>query len=101
MIVEDKPITLKDGRTAILKSPCVEDAEKLLNYIKTSCGATEYLARYPEEWNTTVEQEEAWVNRLRSSPDTDVNKRQVHNSTLSGLLFCGRADRNGRNTTVP
>ena len=70
MIFEDKPITLKDGRTAILKSPCVEDAEKLLNYIKTSCGETEYLARYPEEWNTTVEQEEAWVNRLRSSPDT-------------------------------
>jgi len=61
MIFEDKPITLKDGRTAILKSPCVEDAEKLLNYIKTSCGETEYLARYPEEWNTTVEQEEAWV----------------------------------------
>ncbi len=61
---------LEDGRTAILKSPCVEDAEKLLNYIKTSCGETEYLARYPEEWNTTVEQEEAWVNRLRSSPDT-------------------------------
>ena len=70
MIFEDKPITLKDGRTAILKSPCVEDAEKLLNYIKTSCGETEYLARYPEEWNITVEQEEAWVNRLRSSPDT-------------------------------
>lgn len=43
MIFEDKPITLKDGRTAILKSPCVEDAEKLLNYIKTSCGETEYL----------------------------------------------------------
>ena len=70
MIFEDKPITLKDGRTAILKSPCVEDAEKLLNYIKTSCGETEQLARYPEECNTTVEQEEAWVNRLRSSPDT-------------------------------
>ena len=35
MIFEEKTIILKDGRTAILKSPCVEDAEKLLNYIKT------------------------------------------------------------------
>ena len=35
---------------------------------KTSCGETEYLVRYPEEWSTTVEQEKAWVNRLRSSP---------------------------------
>ena len=31
MIFEEKKITLKDGRTAILKSPCVEDAEKMLN----------------------------------------------------------------------
>ena len=70
MIFEEKKITLKDGRTAILKSPCVEDAEKMLNYIKKSCGETDFLARYPEEWNITLEQEEAWVNRLRSAPDT-------------------------------
>lgn len=70
MTFEPKQITLKDGRTAILKSPCVEDAEKLLNYIIKSCGETDFLLRYPEEWNTTVEQEEAWVNRLRSSPNT-------------------------------
>lgn len=69
MIFEEKEITLKDGRTAILKSPCVEDAEKMLHYIKKSCGETDFLLRYPEEWNITVEQEEAWVTRLRSSPD--------------------------------
>ena len=47
------------GWEAILNN----NTSNLLNYIKTSCGETEYLARYPEEWNTTVEQEEAWVNR--------------------------------------
>lgn len=67
MIFEEKTIILKDGRTAILKSPCVEDAEKLLNYIKKSCSETDFLARYPEEWTTTIGQEEAWVNRLRSA----------------------------------
>lgn len=46
MIFEEKTIILKDGRTAILKSPCVEDAEKLLNYIKKSCSETDFLARY-------------------------------------------------------
>lgn len=70
MIFEEKTIILKDGRTAILKSPCVEDAEKLLNYIKKSCSETDFLARYSEEWTTTIGQEEAWVNRLRSAPDT-------------------------------
>lgn len=70
MIFEEKPIVLKDGRTAVLKSPCVGDGEKMLNYIKKACGETEFLLRYPEEWNIPVEQEEAWINRLRCSPDT-------------------------------
>ena len=71
MIFEDKQITLKDGRTAILKTPCIEDAEKMLNYIKKSCGETDFLARYPEEWDgMTIESEERWVNNIRSSTNT-------------------------------
>ena len=69
MIFEEKKITLKDGRTAILKSPCVEDAEKMLAYIKKACDETDFLGRYPEEWDITVEQESAWINRVRTSPD--------------------------------
>lgn len=50
MIFEEKTIILKDGRTAILKSPCVEDAEKLLNYIKKSCivNAVQHYLHCPE-----------------------------------------------------
>ena len=70
MIFEEKKKILKNGQTAILKSPCVEDAEKMLNYIKKACGETEFLLRYPEEWNISIEQEEAWVKRLLSAPDT-------------------------------
>lgn len=69
MIFDEKKITLKNGQTALLKSPCVEDAEKMLHYITKACGETEHLLRYPEEWNISLEQEEGWVNRLRSSPD--------------------------------
>lgn len=70
MIFEEKSIILKNGKTAILKSPCVEDAEKMLNYIKTACGETEFLLRYPEEWEVSIEKEEAWVKRLLAAPDT-------------------------------
>ncbi len=70
MIFEDKAITLKNGKTAILKSPSVEDAEKMLNYIKKACGETEFLLRYSDEWEgVTVASEEAWINRQRSAPD--------------------------------
>lgn len=71
MIFEEKQLILKDGTTAALKSPCAADAEKLLNYIKKACSETDFLARYPEEWDdTTIEKEEAWINLLRTSPDT-------------------------------
>ena len=71
MIFEAKQIILKDGRTAILKTPCIEDAEKMLHYIKKACGETDFLARYPEEWdNVSVESEEKWVKNLRESQST-------------------------------
>ena len=71
MIFEDKKITLKDGRTAILKTPCIEDAEKMLHYIKKACGETDFLARYPEEWDSvSIESEEKWVKNLRESQST-------------------------------
>lgn len=70
MIFEAKKITLKDGRAAVLKTPCIEDAEKMLNFIKRSSGETDFLLRYPEEWDRwTVESEEQWVNSMRSSPN--------------------------------
>lgn len=70
MIFEEKKIILKNGKTAILKSPCVEDAEKMLHYIQKACGETEFLLRYPEEWDISIEKEEAWVKRLLAASDT-------------------------------
>lgn len=65
-----KTITLKDGREAVLQSPRPEDAAGLIEFIKTTSGETEFLARYPEEWGfLTVEKEEAWANRMAEAPD--------------------------------
>ncbi len=68
MVLEEKKIPLRDGRTAVLRSPSVEDAEKLLRFIRKASGETEYLLRYPEEWDIPVEQETEWVERMRSAP---------------------------------
>lgn len=70
MLFEEKKIELRDGRTAVLKNPEIADAEKMLQYITKACGETDFLARYPEEWSITVEQEEAWVKRLLESPNS-------------------------------
>lgn len=68
MTLDKKEITLKNGKTAILRSPEVSDAADLLNYIREACGETDYLIRYPEEYDEfTVEREEAFVNGHRES----------------------------------
>ena len=69
MILQPKQITLKDGRTAVLRSPETDDAAVFLAYITKACGETEFLARYPEEWaSMPLEREVAWIENLRTSP---------------------------------
>ena len=68
MIFEEKKITLKNGITALLKTPEINDAEQLLSCIKTSSGETNFLSRYPEDWEGfTVEDEEKWISDNRNS----------------------------------
>ncbi len=68
MILEEKKIVLKNGVTALLKTPEISDAEKLLDCIKTICGETNFLARYKEDWETTTAEDEAkWIQNNRDS----------------------------------
>ncbi|MBE6783585.1 MAG: GNAT family N-acetyltransferase [Ruminococcaceae bacterium] len=71
MIFNEKNIVLKNGKQAILKTPCIEDAEMLLNSIKTSTGETEFLSRTMEDWESvTVESEEKFIHNVRESQNT-------------------------------
>ncbi len=67
MTFSEKTVTLKSGKTAILRSPQKEDAEGMLNAIKTASGETDFLMRYPEEWTISIEQEERWIQSLLAS----------------------------------
>ena len=68
MIFEEKKVILKNGIEAVLKTPETEDAEMLLNCIKTSCGETPFLMRDAEDWNDmTVENEAEWIRNNRES----------------------------------
>ena len=68
MIFREKQIILKNGASAILKTPCIADAELMLNLIKSASGETEFLARYYEDWaEASVESEEKWIRNNRDS----------------------------------
>ena len=64
-------INLKDGRTAILRSPDPErDAADLVQYLHDTAGDTPYVLRTPAEITMTVEGEERFLDAIVDS-DTD------------------------------
>ena len=65
MKFDAKTITLKDGRSAVLRLPTAADAEDMLNYLIETAGETEFLLAYPEERQSmTVEKEAAFIERM-------------------------------------
>lgn len=69
MIFEKKEFMLKDGRTAVLRSPEKEDAEKLIEYLTAISEETYFVLRYPEECNYTIEKEENFIDGINSDPN--------------------------------
>ncbi len=70
MIFSEKKLALRNGETAVLRSPERADAAEMLEYIKKACGETDFLLRNPEEWDdVTVEKEADWVEQLRNAPN--------------------------------
>ena len=58
MLFESRAITLKDGRTAVLRNPDPEaDAAALIGHLRQIVSETEFLLRYPEECDWTEAQE--------------------------------------------
>ncbi len=70
MVAEEITFRLKDGRQAELRSPEERDVPGLLEYLPASCGETDFLMRYPEEWESnTYETEKAVLDRANASQD--------------------------------
>ena len=63
-------ITLKDGRTGILRSPDPKaDAADLVQYLYDTAADTPFVLRTPEEIRYTVEGEERFLQNVVDSPN--------------------------------
>ena len=64
MIYESREITCRDGRSCILRSAAVTDANDLIRYLKVTAGETPFLIREPDEISLTPEQEEHFIEGI-------------------------------------
>ena len=70
MIYTPVHFTLKDGRSAILRSPDPQrDAADLVQYLYDTAADTPFVLRTPEEIRYTVEGEERFLQNVVDSPD--------------------------------
>ncbi|MEA4813128.1 MAG: GNAT family N-acetyltransferase [Anaerolineaceae bacterium] len=67
MYIEPKPITLKDGRSGLLRVPEAKDAQAMLEYLHATAAETHFLLREPEDIHDTLESEISLLNRMRES----------------------------------
>ncbi len=68
MRIKETEFSLKDGRTAILRSPCDDDIQGMLDYLYISSGETEFILRYPEECSKyTPEGEKELFDKMNNS----------------------------------
>ncbi len=90
MRFEEREIVLKDGRKCILKPTSPEYAEAMIEYLTKTSGETEFLLRYPDEVNYTLENEQEILQRLLEDPyvimmAAIVDGKVAGNGSVSGI----------------
>ena len=90
MIFEPRNITLKSGAVCTLRPTHPDDSEQMIDYMKQTAGETEYLLRYPDEVNYTLEQAQTLLRRLMADPYTVmmvgiVNGEVAGNCSIGGF----------------
>ena len=64
-----KTITLKDGRTCVLRNGTAEDGQALLDIFNLTHAQTDFLLTYPEESTHTAQQEADYLKQKAESAD--------------------------------
>ena len=62
-----RTITLKDGRTCIIRPAVPDDALQLIDYLKLTAAETPFLLKYPDEWQLTEEKEREILSGIFSA----------------------------------
>ena len=90
----EKTVTLKSGRTCLIRRPEEADAAMLVDYLKATAGETPYLIRGPEEVRTSLEEEVEFIRRNRDDPRGLMLLAFVDGAFAGSCSFAGVSERN-------
>ncbi len=86
----EREVILKDGRTCILKPTSPEYAQEMIDYMKVTAAETDYLLRYPDEVDYTLEAEQEILGKILDDPYTImmmalVDGKVAGNGSINGI----------------
>ena len=88
-------ITLKDGRTCVIRNGVAADGEGVLRNFALNHAQTDFLMTYPDEITFTVAQEGEYLQQKADSPDEAELVAEVEGRIVgqAGIARVGRADK--------
>ena len=102
MIIDDRQITLKDGRPCILRSPRESDAQALAEYMKITARETDFLTKYPDEVTITPEEEREYLRKMAAAPRQAMILAEVDGRLAGNCSFhpVGNRSRSSHRCTI-
>lgn len=91
----DKTITLKDGRTCVLRNGTVEDGQAFLDILNLTHAQTDFLLTYPEESTHTAQEEAEFLKQKTESTDEIELLAEVDGAVVgsAGIGCVGRREK--------
>ena len=104
MVITEKEFRLKNGQLALLRSPLEEDADEMLHFIRKASGETEFLLKYPEEFDDYTHEKECGLLR-GAGDDSDramiacfIDGKAAGNCMIA--FHCGKKERHRANVAI-
>lgn len=90
MKLDEKIITLKNGQSCLLRSASEEDSQSFIHYLKQIYSETEFMTRYEDEFEISVEDEKDFIAATIKNPHAlllaaFLDGRLVASANLSGV----------------
>lgn len=93
MIYAKTEIQLKNGCTAVVRNARPEDAEQMIEYLRTVSGESPFLLREPDEVNFTVEKERAILQNKAESPNEIMLTAYVNGELAGNCSLASQGDK--------
>ena len=78
-------MTLKNQKTVTIRQAEIDDAEKLLNCIKTYVPQSEYIPKLEQEIKLTIEQEKEWINYFLTNENSLLLIAEFDNEIIGNI----------------